>query len=137
MDDASSRRDFLATSLKAWAALAAAGGAAAAGVSLWPREEPPGIARVPKSAMKDGLAVGSLHSAPFVLLESPSGVIALSLVCTHARCIVQWAPAEKAFRCPCHKGTFDATGKVLTGPPPAPLRRFEVRDAGDTWEVTG
>jgi cytochrome b6-f complex iron-sulfur subunit len=131
------RRDFLNRALAAWAATAAAGGAAAAGISLWPREEPPSTTRVAKSDMKDGRATGSLRGTPFVLVASASGATALSLVCTHARCIVRWEDAEKRFLCPCHKGSFDAEGRVLSGPPPSPLRRLEVRDAGDVWEVTG
>ncbi len=137
MSEPTTRRDFLNHALAAWAATAAAGGAAAMGASLWPRTEPPATARVPKSSLEAGRAAGSVRGVPFVLLASGSGATALSLVCTHARCIVKWTDAEKRFLCPCHRGAFDADGRVLSGPPPAPLRRLEVRDAGDAWEVTG
>jgi len=137
MVESSTRREFLNRALAAWAATMAAGGAAAAGASLWPRDEPPSMARIPKSSLQDGRATSSLRGAPFVLVASGSGAVAFSLVCTHARCIVRWEAADKRFLCPCHKGTFDADGRRLSGPPPADLRRFEVRDAGDSWEVTG
>ncbi|MEK7467225.1 MAG: Rieske (2Fe-2S) protein [Planctomycetota bacterium] len=137
MDEPTSRRDFLNRALGAWAATAAVGGAAAAGAALWPREEPPSTTRIPKSAVAGGRAAGSLRGTPFVLVVSGSGAVALSLVCTHARCIVRWEDAEKRFLCPCHKGTFDPEGRRLSGPPPADLRRFTVIDAGDSWEVTG
>jgi cytochrome b6-f complex iron-sulfur subunit len=132
-----SRRDFLTQALAAWAAVAAGGVAAGAGVSLWPREEPPATVRIPKSALAGGYLRESLRGLPIALMAAPGGPIALSLTCPHARCTVKWEEAEKKFLCPCHAGAFDASGKVLSGPPPAPLRRLDVRDAGDSWEVTG
>ncbi|MCC6739690.1 MAG: Rieske 2Fe-2S domain-containing protein [Planctomycetia bacterium] len=104
---------------------------------MWPREEPPATARVGKSALKDGRATGSLRGVPFVLVAAPAGPLALSLVCTHARCLVKWNEGERRYVCPCHRGTFDAEGRVVSGPPPAPLKRLAVTDAGDAWEVTG
>ncbi|SDE00286.1 Glycine/D-amino acid oxidase [Mucilaginibacter pineti] len=45
------------------------------------------------------------------------GVIhALSPVCTHAACIVNWNGEEKSWDCPCHGARYDIEGKVLTGP---------------------
>ncbi|UOE47928.1 FAD-dependent oxidoreductase [Mucilaginibacter sp. SMC90] len=45
------------------------------------------------------------------------GVIhALSPVCTHAACVVNWNGAEKSWDCPCHGARYDIRGHVLTGP---------------------
>jgi len=52
--------------------------------------------------------------------------IALSTKCTHLGCQVHWKRDDKVFYCPCHDGYFDAKGKVLRGPPPAPLRSYKV-----------
>ncbi|MGF7079378.1 FAD-dependent oxidoreductase [Mucilaginibacter sp. UYCu711] len=41
---------------------------------------------------------------------------ALSPVCTHAKCIVNWNGEEKSWDCPCHGARYDIEGKVLTGP---------------------
>ncbi|MCL4814665.1 MAG: Rieske (2Fe-2S) protein [Vicinamibacteraceae bacterium] len=52
--------------------------------------------------------------------------------CTHLSCAVFYDPGTARIECPCHKGAFDArTGFVLQGPPPRPLRRFEVERRGD------
>jgi nitrite reductase/ring-hydroxylating ferredoxin subunit len=46
-----------------------------------------------------------------------SGTIhALSPVCTHAACIVNWNSEEKSWDCPCHGARYDIDGHVLTGP---------------------
>ncbi len=137
MDEQTTRRDFLNHALAAWTAIAAAGGGAAVGASVWPRAEPPATVRVPKTSLEAGRASGSVRGIPFVLTAAPSGATALSLICTHARCIVKWSEPDRRFICPCHRGAFDADGRVVSGPPPAPLRRLDVRDAGDAWEVTG
>jgi Rieske Fe-S protein len=136
-DDSPSRRDFLSTALVSWAACAAAAGGAALVASAIPVPEPPAVARVPKSSLVDGVALASLRGAPVAVALTPDGPAALSLSCTHARCTVRWDSQEKRFLCPCHGGAFDVSGRVVKGPPPAPLRRLEIADAGDAWEIRG
>lgn len=55
------------------------------------------------------------------------GYRALSATCTHLGCRVSWQPGTNQFRCPCHGGVFDREGRVVSGPPPTPLRRLNVR----------
>jgi glycine/D-amino acid oxidase-like deaminating enzyme/nitrite reductase/ring-hydroxylating ferredoxin subunit len=43
-------------------------------------------------------------------------VHAVSAVCTHLGCLVNWNNAEKSWDCPCHGARFDCQGKVLHGP---------------------
>lgn len=65
----------------------------------------------------------------FVLRVSDTEVLALSAVCTHLRCILTWDESKKTILCPCHAGSFDRNGNVLSGPPSRTLRQFaaEVR----------
>ena len=43
--------------------------------------------------------------------------VALSRVCPHLGCQVQWQPHNNRFFCPCHNGVFNPEGKAISGPP--------------------
>jgi len=49
---------------------------------------------------------------------------ALSPVCTHAACIVNWNNEEKSWDCPCHGARYDIHGRVLTGPATRDLEKI-------------
>ncbi len=61
-------------------------------------------------------------------------IVALSPVCTHLGCTVNWNSNENhpnEFFCPCHGGRFEKDGTNVAGTPPTePLHRYkvEVRD---------
>ena len=122
------------------AAVASAIAAALAAASLWPVWEflsPPKTregkeqetAVIPLSKVGLGKAhFFEFQGHPSVVLQpSPGKFIALSAVCTHLGCIVEWRPQEEIFFCPCHAGRFSAEGKVLSGPPPRPLPSYPVK----------
>jgi len=56
---------------------------------------------------------------------------ALSGVCTHLGCLVNWQRSAQRFRCPCHQGQYDIAGQVISGPPPAPLQRLALHIKND------
>jgi len=65
--------------------------------------------------------------AVYVLTENGQDFIAMSNVCTHLGCHVRWVAEQNKFFCPCHNGVFDKYGNVVSGPPPRPLDRYEVK----------
>jgi cytochrome b6-f complex iron-sulfur subunit len=81
----------------------------------------------------EGTALPFLYGgSPGILFRAGDGAFtAFSLVCTHLACTVSWNPEKREFYCPCHEGFFDAEGKVLSGPPPAPLDRLKVEVRGE------
>ncbi|MGA1825254.1 MAG: ubiquinol-cytochrome c reductase iron-sulfur subunit [bacterium] len=62
---------------------------------------------------------------PIVVINTSSGIYALSAVCTHLGCIVNWDAASGTLICPCHKAVYDLQGNVLSGPAPKPLFTLE------------
>ena len=71
-----------------------------------------------------------------VLIRQKNGtVVALSAVCTHLGCIVQWQKDKEEFLCPCHGGRFSSTGLVLGGPPPKPLESIPIATTNGTITV--
>lgn len=59
--------------------------------------------------------------------------VALTAVCTHLGCTVQYEPDADRIHCACHGGVYNAyTGANVSGPPPKPLKLFKVAvsDAG-------
>jgi cytochrome b6-f complex iron-sulfur subunit len=63
--------------------------------------------------------------------------VAFDAVCTHLGCTVQYHPEVDKIICACHGGTYDAhTGANISGPPPKPLSKFEVKVVAGAVTVT-
>jgi cytochrome b6-f complex iron-sulfur subunit len=102
---------------------------------LSPRKGAGTLAKV--TIARSTVDVGQAHFFNFrgrpavVLQPAADNFIALSAVCTHLGCIVQWQSDKGEFLCPCHGGRFSARGEVLGGPPPKPLPSLPVAAKGD------
>ena len=99
---------------------------------LWPAAKGGGVERVEVEGA-ESLSAGhgatiQVGSEAVIVLRTRSGFRAFSAVCTHLGCLVRWDPAQKEFLCPCHAAAFDENGRVVSGPPPAPLREFAVKE---------
>lgn len=55
---------------------------------------------------------------------------AVSAVCPHLGCSVQWNDVEKSWDCPCHGSRFSRDGQVLNGPALAPLAPMDLNEDG-------
>lgn len=76
-------------------------------------------------------------SRPGILVRTTSGEWrAMSAVCTHLQCTVQYRPDLEQIWCACHNGRFDLTGRNVGGPPPRPLEPFAVTVTGDDVVVS-
>ncbi len=123
-----SRRKFLTGCL---GCLAAAGAAA----TLYPVYEYLAPRKAATSGEKVTVPEGSVlpgeakffdfHGETAVIVRKKSGeLVALSAVCTHLGCIVQWQQDRQDFLCPCHGGRYTSDGLVVAGPPPRPLPKL-------------
>lgn len=101
--------------------------------------EPPGSeAKGSKVTIKKGdIPLGSakdiiIQNTPAIVLNIPEkGFIALSKVCTHLGCLVEYDAAKKRLLCPCHAGIYSLDGNVISGPPPKPLLKYAVKVQGE------
>ena len=83
-------------------------------------------AEVQKSkTFKFGRTVG------IIVLSDTGELKALSAVCTHLDCTVQYRPDLGIIWCACHNGRYDLDGKNISGPPPRPLEKYAVKEEGD------
>jgi glycine/D-amino acid oxidase-like deaminating enzyme/nitrite reductase/ring-hydroxylating ferredoxin subunit len=55
--------------------------------------------------------------------DDDGAVHAVSPVCTHLGCYVQWNDAEESWDCPCHGSRFGTDGSVIQGPAVKDLRQ--------------
>lgn len=129
------RRGFLDLFLGLCGAITAAAASIPALVYLWPvTKKGPGSDRAVVAEAADLAPWESvtvlLAGKAVIVLRAGDELVAFSAVCTHLGCNVQWDESRRSFLCPCHAATFDADGQVVDGPPPTPLRKYNVTEAG-------
>jgi len=71
-----------------------------------------------------------------VVRISDSQVVALSAICTHAGCSMDYTAGQKVLDCPCHGSQFATDGSVLRGPAARPLRVYHVTLANNMITVS-
>jgi len=76
----------------------------------------------------------SVAGAAWLVRRGPDELVAFDPRCPHAQCAYEWTDAA-TFACLCHEAFFDLDGKVLSGPPPRPLDRFDVRETDGRIEL--
>jgi len=84
-----------------------------------------------------GWIVEQRELSVYVLSDNGRDFLAMSNICTHLGCRVRWIADQEQFFCPCHNGVFAKDGTVVSGPPPRPLDRFEVKLEGGTVFILG
>ena len=76
-------------------------------------------------------------SRPGLLVLTADGEYrAMSAVCTHLNCTVQYRSDVREVWCACHNGFYDLNGRNVAGPPPRPLDSFDVHINGDDVVVS-
>ncbi len=71
----------------------------------------------------------------YIVIRTEKGVFALSAVCTHLGCLVNWDPDAREIICPCHAARFDLNGNVIGGPAPKPLQQIRATIVNGNIEI--
>lgn len=79
----------------------------------------------------DGWVSETLPVGVHVVRQNETEVAVFDPHCTHLGCPLAWSNGASKFLCPCHGGSFDGAGEVVSGPPPRPMIRYETRLEGD------
>jgi Rieske Fe-S protein len=98
--------------------------------------EPPAVDEVKVSSVKignidemekDSGKIIKFGNKPVIVVRKKNGdYIAFSAECTHLDCIVQYRKDYGQIYCACHNGRYDLNGRVASGPPPAPLKKYGI-----------
>ena len=78
----------------------------------------------------DGWKVTTEKATAWVVRKPDNDVVAFTPQCTHLGCAYHWDDGKSGFVCPCHNSLFSIEGKVIAGPAPRPLDRYEARVEG-------
>jgi menaquinol-cytochrome c reductase iron-sulfur subunit len=78
----------------------------------------------------DGWKVTSEKSTAWVVKQPDNSIVAFGPQCTHLGCAYHWEEGKNEFLCPCHSSLFALDGKVVSGPAPRPLDRYEIKVQG-------
>lgn len=87
------------------------------------------------------LSIGSAKSQGTVIVirtaagNTASAFVALSLICTHMGCTVNYDQSSESFKCPCHGSEYNVDGKVTQGPAPSALKSYTVTIANGELTV--
>ena len=71
-------------------------------------------------------------SKVIVIRDNTGALSALSLLCTHQECALDWQKEANNLYCGCHGSEFATDGKVLKGPANSPLANFEVKEENES-----
>jgi Rieske Fe-S protein len=86
---------------------------------------------------QSGWIVNDEEISAYVLTEDGRNFVAMSNICTHLGCRVRWINERNQFFCPCHNGVFNKEGQVVSGPPPRPLDRYEIKVENEQLLILG
>ena len=80
-----------------------------------------------KIQRQTGWIVNEKEISVYVRTENGREFVAMSNICTHLGCRIRWIADREEFFCPCHNGVFDKDGRIVSGPVPRPLDRFDTK----------
>ncbi len=71
-------------------------------------------------------SVTTLKSRKIFIVRDGNSIKAISVVCQHLGCAVEFSKEKNIFECPCHGSKYYRNGVNFAGPAPRPLDHFEI-----------
>lgn len=81
----------------------------------------------PEEVKAKKVVVTHIDGQDVVLRDEGDKIVALSAVCTHQGCVVEYNAADNSLDCPCHGSNFDLNGHVVIGPAKSPLKILKTK----------
>ena len=111
-----SRRQFLETTVLL-AACGGGGGGTSGAITTANGQAELSFAQFPSLQNVGGGVIVDSSQGPLAVLRSgTASATALSAICTHSGCTVEYSSGNVPLYCPCHGSEFDGTGRVVAGP---------------------
>ena len=128
MSDEIGRREFLGLGWKVGLGLIAVAGGWTTWDVLRPRISAGvgGLIRTVPEAQVPGDAALAITAARSYLTKQAAEIVAISEVCPHLGCRVEWCDSSGQFECPCHGSVFNRLGELRSGPSPRGMDRHPV-----------
>jgi cytochrome b6-f complex iron-sulfur subunit len=93
-------------------------------------------ANKPLASVGGAMLVDMAGDTVMVVRISGTQAVAVSAICTHAGCSMDYSASQQLLDCPCHGSQFATDGSVLRGPAIRPLRVYAATLANNTITVT-
>ena len=81
------------------------------------------------------MIVGMAGDSVAVIRKSATEVVALSAICTHAGCEMDYNAGTQQMDCNCHGSVFALSGSVVNGPARRPVQVYQATLANNTITV--
>ncbi|OFX33466.1 MAG: hypothetical protein A2W90_02390 [Bacteroidetes bacterium GWF2_42_66] len=74
---------------------------------------------------------GYAYKNNFIVIRTGNtSYVALSKICTHMGCTVEYSQSANNLPCPCHGSKYTIDGSVINGPATAALKKYSVKVEG-------
>lgn len=87
------------------------------------------------TAAGGAMLIDTTSDTIMVVRISDTQVAAVSAICTHAGCSMDYVTTTRQLDCPCHASQFSLDGRVLRGPANRPLRVYGATLAGNVITI--
>jgi Rieske Fe-S protein len=92
-------------------------------------------ANAPLTMIGGAMLIDTSTDTIMVIRASDTQVLALSAICTHDSCSMNFDATHSQITCPCHGSVFDEQGAVVKGPARRPIKVYQASLTNNTITV--